>query len=72
MLRAEYVVDEGMSRAPFLPGWWGWGFPLKGVDVQRVIHFWEVVNFGQEMNWHFGLGVVTLFSVSLWVQKKLG
>ena len=54
------------------PLWVEVGFPLKGMDVQRVIHFWEVVNSGQEMSWHFGLGVVTLFSVSLWVQEKLG
>lgn len=26
--------------------------------------FWEVVNSGQEMSWHFGLGVIMLLSLS--------
>lgn len=40
------------------------GFSPKGNSCSHSHLFWEVVNSGQEMSWHFGLGVVTLLSLS--------
>lgn len=40
------------------------GFSPAGNSCSHSHSFWEVVNFGQEMSWHFGLEVVTLLSPS--------
>lgn len=40
------------------------GFSPGGNSCLYSHSFWEVVNSGQEMSWHFGLGVITLLSLS--------
>lgn len=40
------------------------GFSPERNSCSHGHSFWEVVNSGQEMSWHFGLGVVTLLSLS--------
>lgn len=42
----------------------GAGFSPEGNSCSHSHLFGEVVNSGQEMSWHFGLGVVTLLSLS--------
>lgn len=40
------------------------GFSPERNSCSHGHSFWEVVNSGQEMSWQFGLGVVTLLSLS--------
>lgn len=40
------------------------GFFSKRNSFSHNHSFWEVVNSGQEMSWHFGLGVVIVLSLS--------
>lgn len=44
-----------------MTAWWEWGGSSGRNSCSHSHSFWEVVHSGQEMSWHFGLGVSYFF-----------